>query len=60
MDNMLKLSMFDHVFAGPILTWTNHQEVSDHSPIHIQLQQVDVSRPKPFKFFNFWTSTLHS
>ena len=30
-------------------------EVSDHSPIHIQLQRVEESRPKPFKFFNFWT-----
>ena len=87
MDTMLKLSVFDHAFAGPILTWTNHQadgfiarkldralvndnwfpminnsvveflppEVSDHSPIHIQLQQVEEGRPKPFRFFNFWT-----
>ena len=73
MDAMLKISVFDHVFTGPILTWTNRQEdgfiarkldqalvndnwfpminnsmveflppeVSDHSLIHIQLQEVE-------------------
>ena len=26
MDAMLKISVFDHVFTGPILTWTNRQQ----------------------------------
>ena len=74
-DTMIKLSLFDHVYAGPILTWSNHQpegfivrkldralvndnwftefanstveflpsEVSDHSPVLIQMQQVRES-----------------
>ena len=26
MDAMLKISVFDHVFTRPILTWTNRQQ----------------------------------
>ncbi|XP_039008858.1 uncharacterized protein LOC120137070 [Hibiscus syriacus] len=46
------LDLFDHPFFGPTFTWS----ISDHCLALLWIhKEMQANRPKPFKFFNFWT-----
>ncbi|XVE50375.1 hypothetical protein DITRI_Ditri01bG0157700 [Diplodiscus trichospermus] len=51
-DTLSQLSLFDHAFAGPFFTWSNHQQ--SESFLARKLDRLVSFPPKPFRFFNYW------
>ncbi|KAE8654001.1 COP9 signalosome complex subunit 4-like [Hibiscus syriacus] len=55
------LSLQDHHFFGPTFTWSNKQKNTFLARNWISMalvwtsKETQTNRPKPFKFFNFWT-----
>ncbi|KAE8662687.1 Arabinogalactan peptide 20 [Hibiscus syriacus] len=51
-----ELELQDHLYFGPSFTWSNKQQNFDHCMAILWLyEELSVNKPKPFKFFNFWT-----